>query len=339
MSYPYYDRNPDHSFGDFHYEGREFPKDVPVIHYENYDLEERRPDIIYIHNPYDGDNLVTSVDPRFYSGELKKHTDMLVYVPYFVWKPFDPQNAEEVKTRIPFCTPPSVRNLDRVVTLTDYMRDLHVKAFISRFGGDLLTRKEAEKKFIVAGSPKIDKMLSLTAENTGVPEEWLKLTENKKVVFYNTSLTGLLKSPEQYLNKLQMVINFFKERSDCVLLWRPHPLMESTIHSMTPALMNGYMNIKNRFIADQSGIFDDTPDTLKAIYLSDMIYGDISSVCTQFEQLDLPVLYQDISGNDRSALEEWIEASPKKHTERPGADYISNGAKIHRMIKSQVIGG
>lgn len=142
---PYYDRNPDHSFGDFHYEGREFPKDVPVIHYENYDLEERRPDIIYIHNPYDGENLVTSVDPRFYSGELKKHTDMLVYVPYFVWKPFDPQNAEEVKTRIPFCTPPSVRNLDRVVTQTDYMRDLHVKAFISRFGGDLLTRKEAEK--------------------------------------------------------------------------------------------------------------------------------------------------------------------------------------------------
>lgn len=68
---PYYDRNPDHSFGDFHYEGREFPKDVPVIHYENYDLEERRPDIIYIHNPYDGENLVTSVDPRFYSGELK----------------------------------------------------------------------------------------------------------------------------------------------------------------------------------------------------------------------------------------------------------------------------
>lgn len=336
---PYYDRNPDHSFGDFHYEGREFPKDVPVIHYENYDLEERRPDIIYIHNPYDGENLVTSVDPRFYSGELKKHTDMLVYVPYFVWKPFDPKNAEEVKTRIPFCTPPSVRNLDRVVTQTDYMRDLHVKAFISRFGGDLLTRKEAEKKFIVAGSPKIDKMLSLTAENTGVPEEWLKLTENKKVVFYNTSLTGLLKSPEQYLSKLQMVINFFKERSDCVLLWRPHPLMESTIHSMTPALTNGYMNIKNRFIADQSGIFDDTPDTLKAIYLSDMIYGDISSVCTQFEQLGLPVLYQDISGNDRSALEEWIEASPKKHTERPGADYISNGAKIHRMIKSQVIGG
>ena len=57
---PYYDRNPDHSLGDFHYEGREFPKDVPVIHYENYDIEERRPDIIYIHNPYDGDNFVTS---------------------------------------------------------------------------------------------------------------------------------------------------------------------------------------------------------------------------------------------------------------------------------------
>lgn len=336
---PYYDRNPDHSFGDFHYEGKEFPADVPVIHYENYDLDERHPDIIYIHNPYDGDNFVTSVDPRFYSGELKKYTDMLVYVPYFVWKPYNPNNAEEVKKRKPFCVPPSVKNVDRVITMTDYMRDLHVKTFMARFGSDPLTKREAEKKFIVAGSPKIDKMLSLTAENTNVPAEWLKKTEGKKVVFYNTSLGGLLNSPEQYLNKIQMVLNFFRERNDCVLLWRPHPLMESTIHSMTPALMNGYMNIKTRFIADGSGIFDDTPDTLKAMFLSDMIYGDVSSVCTQFEQLGLPVLYQDVSSNDRAALESWIDSSPKKHIEHPGADHVSNGAKIHRMIKSQVLGG
>lgn len=336
---PYYDRNPDHSFGDFHYEGREFPADVPVVHYENYDLEERRPDIIYIHNPYDGDNFVTSIDPRFYSGELKKYTDMLVYVPYFVWKPYDPHDPEEVKKRVSYCAPPSVRNVDRYVTLTDYMCDLHIKTYISRFGGDLLTRHEAEKKFIIAGSPKIDKMLSLTAENTGVPEEWLKKAENKKVVFYNTGLVGILNSTPNYLSKLQSVLNFFKERTDCVLLWRPHPLMESTLHSMMPELMNGYMNIKNRFIADGSGIFDDTPDTLRAMYLSDMIYGDISSVCTQFEQLGLPVLYQKVGENDRAALEEWISSSPKKNMKSPGADYVSNGAKIHQMIKSQVLGG
>ena len=60
---PYYDRNPDRSFGKYHYEGREYPKYVPITHYDNYDLAAHRPDIIYIHNPYDANNYVTSVDP------------------------------------------------------------------------------------------------------------------------------------------------------------------------------------------------------------------------------------------------------------------------------------
>ena len=39
--------------------------------------------ISYIHNPYDNWNYVTSIDPAFYSWELKKYTDCLVYIPYY----------------------------------------------------------------------------------------------------------------------------------------------------------------------------------------------------------------------------------------------------------------
>lgn len=81
---PYHDRNPDQSMGTLHYEGRQFPPEVPVVDYTSYDPRVRRPDIVYIHNPYDGYNLVTSVAPQFYSNELSKYTDMLVYIPYYV---------------------------------------------------------------------------------------------------------------------------------------------------------------------------------------------------------------------------------------------------------------
>ncbi len=40
--------------------------------------------MIYVHNPYDGNNRVTSVAPQFYSAELRPHTELLVYVPYYV---------------------------------------------------------------------------------------------------------------------------------------------------------------------------------------------------------------------------------------------------------------
>ena len=89
---PYYDRNPDGSFGEMHYEGALYPEYVPITHYEEYDLKERRPDMIYIHNPYDGQNLVTSVHPAFYSDKLKQYTECLVYIPYFVLCDIIPDN-------------------------------------------------------------------------------------------------------------------------------------------------------------------------------------------------------------------------------------------------------
>ena len=33
---PYYDRNPDHSFSNYHYEGDKFPSEVPITHYKEY---------------------------------------------------------------------------------------------------------------------------------------------------------------------------------------------------------------------------------------------------------------------------------------------------------------
>ena len=55
-----------------------YPEYVPVTWYGDYDIEGRKPDMIFIHNPYDEFNYVTSVHPMFYAKELKKYTDMLV---------------------------------------------------------------------------------------------------------------------------------------------------------------------------------------------------------------------------------------------------------------------
>ena len=50
---PYYDRNADGSLGTEHYEGNLYPKYVPIMRYDQYDFEGRRPDVIFIHNAYD----------------------------------------------------------------------------------------------------------------------------------------------------------------------------------------------------------------------------------------------------------------------------------------------
>ena len=41
---PYFDKNPDGSVREMHYEINEFPDDVPVVHYKTYDIEAKHPD-------------------------------------------------------------------------------------------------------------------------------------------------------------------------------------------------------------------------------------------------------------------------------------------------------
>ena len=72
---PYYDKNPDGSLGEMHYEGEEYPEYVPIVSWKEYDISEHYPDVIYIHNPYDNWNYVTTVHPDFYASKLCQYTD------------------------------------------------------------------------------------------------------------------------------------------------------------------------------------------------------------------------------------------------------------------------
>ena len=108
---PYYTLNPDHSLGEMHYEGNvrpdgtpiEYPEGIEITDWQEYDFEERKPDVVYIHNGYDNWNLVTSVHPRFYSGNLKQYTEKLVYIPYFILGEIKPDDEEALKGMKHFC--------------------------------------------------------------------------------------------------------------------------------------------------------------------------------------------------------------------------------------------
>lgn len=162
---PYYDRNPDHSFGQFHYEGGDMPEYVPVTHYEMYDLSKRLPDVIYIHNPYDDCNFVTSIDPRFYSSELNKYTEKLVYIPYFVLAEPDPENEKSIENISHFVTVPGVINSDKVIVQSEAMRQVYIKVLLGRFGNTPNNRKIVEEKILGIGSPKFDKVVNSRRED------------------------------------------------------------------------------------------------------------------------------------------------------------------------------
>ena len=293
---PYYDKNPDGSFRDMHYEGDLFPKYVPITHYDSYDFKENHPDMIFIHNPYDGTNRVTSVHPFFYSKNLKQYTEQLVYIPYFVLGAISPTDGASVKGIEHFCKVPGVIHADKVIVESENMRQAYIKNMVDIAGED--TKPIWEKKILGLGSPKFDKVMSVKREGLEIPEEWKRVLMKadgspKKVILYNTSVTALLEHSEEMLRKMESVFGFFKDKKEEVaLLWRPHPLIQATIESMRPQLWEDYCKLVEQYRSEGWGIYDDTADLDRAIALSDAYYGDPSSLVHLCKEKGMPVMIQ-----------------------------------------------
>lgn len=290
---PYFDRRSDGALGETHYESNQFPEYVPITDWQNYSLKDRHPDIIFIHNPYDGGNYVTSVHPDFYSEKIKDFTEMLVYIPYFVCIDNVPES---------FCVSAGTIFADRVIVQSDRIRNKYISEFrkFEKSNNSLGAFGKTTEKFAALGSPKFDKVINTKKEDCEIPSEWLKLIEKpdgsrKKVILYNTNVSGLLEGNEKVLDKLKYSFNCFKENDNIVVLWRPHPLSLSTYASMRPALLNSYLNIIEKYRREGFGIYDDTADLNRAIAVSDAYYGDWSSLVALYQITGKPIMIEDIS--------------------------------------------
>lgn len=296
---PYFDKNPDGSFRDMHYEGHLYPEYVPITSYLDYDFEARRPDAIYIHNPYDEYNFVTSVHPFFFSSNLKNMTEKLVYIPYFVLSEIRPDEEDEIKRMEHFVTVPAVFNAHKVAVQSENMRQIYIKvllAHMNNYGGSV--KSYWENKISGPGSPKFDKIRTEKNEDIKVPEEWQKFLwksdgTRKKVVFYNTSITALLRHNDEMLEKMKYVFQLFKGRqNEVTLFWRPHPLIKATLESMRPQLWKKYTDLVKNYREEGWGIYDDTPEVGRAIEISDAYYGDGSSLVQLYQKTGKPVMIQ-----------------------------------------------
>jgi len=301
---PYFDLLQNGELGRMHYEGSLYPEDIPIVDWRTYNLEERRPDVIFIHNPYDEGNLVASVHPDYYSSRLKGFTELLCYVPYFV---------SHGDVAAPFVLCSGVLNADRVFLQSEKVRDTYLRVFkefekknhcSGRFG-------KAETKFVSLGSPKFDRVLNTKREACSLPGDWGKLTGNKKVVFYNTSIGAILQGGEQYLKKLHSVLDTFHSRNDVALWWRPHPLSAETYQSMRPHLLAEYEQIVADYRRGGWGIYDDTPDLNRALAMSDALIGDVSSIMSMYNITGKPAMLMDatlVDGPDNEVREEFLHS-------------------------------
>lgn len=300
---PYYDLNEDRSFGEFHDESGEYPENIPVVNWQEYDFELRKPDVVIIHNPYDNWGKETSVEPRFYASNLRQYTEKLVYYPYFVLDDIKPDDEVSIDNMKHYCFLPGVIHADKVIVQSENMRRIYINEYVkaAEFHGMTVDEVALDDKILGLGSPLLDKMKSMDVESVELPKEWEALIqkgngERKKIILYHTGINDLLHHGTKLFVKINHVLQVFREKQDEVIMWwMPHPLIAKMLKDLRPELWDGFMEIVEQYQAEGWGIYDDSGDFDRAVIVADAYFGDWNTVVWKYQKVGKPTMLQDVN--------------------------------------------
>lgn len=281
----YYKRRLGDALSDMQYDGNDFPDYVPITPFNEYYVENNHPDIIYIQNPYDKWNHSVTVHKDYYSDELWKNTEQLIYIPWFKIDEMNHEDERGLKSRRYFVSMPGVVNADRVIIQSEEMKQSYVDYLCEWAGED--TRPVWEDKILGLGSPLDD------AEHDAVeiPAEW----NGKKIILYHVSGNGLMEHKEKMLQKIRSTMQTFEEQADKIqVIWLQDEQIKQRLEPRIPEVLQGYVELLEKYqgeawvelmAADKEG---------KAVLMADAFYGDAGKSAQLMRQASKPVMLQNV---------------------------------------------
>ncbi len=280
---PYFERSATGAPTDMHYEGDLFPKEVKITHYDNYDVERRHPDKIFIQNGYDECNYTTTVPSKFYARNLKPYTDELIYIPYFVMDEIENDNKKGFFTLNYFCKIPGVILADRVIVQSEKMKERYVD-FLVELAGDE-TREIWQNKISGTGASRID--VEIEAKNQErkelmeqLSEEWKKRIFKpdgtaKKIILCCVGTSAYTQHGKRMSLKQRDVFGeISKVQEDVVLIYRPYLGLTEMIESADISIKKSYSRLMSEFSGSEFLIFDEETPIDKLVAICDAYYGE-----------------------------------------------------------------
>ena len=275
---PYYSMNLDGTTGNLHYDLKAYPAEVGAMSFEDYDLANRHPKRIYIQVPYDGYNPAASVHPFFYSKELVRYTDELVYIPYFPVTDIVEGDEKGKKSLDYFVKMPGLVNADRVLLDSETMKQTYVDSMTELCGKD--TRELWEKK------------IEVIPDLYEIPK---KEKNGMKSIFYYTDVCPFLAEGKTALDKLRRNLDIFKEsREDIRLIWHPFNGISDYLREKAPETSVEYEKIVDAFKSEGWGVYDESEDGEAVLADCVAYYGDPSPFVYRAQMDKKPVMIADI---------------------------------------------
>lgn len=295
---PYCEKEFDGTMGEIHYEGNQFPDDVPITNYETFDFALQHPDMIFFHNPYDEYNLAATVPPMFYAKELRKYTDNLIYIPWFVLDEIEEGDMRGNVSMDYFCTMPGVVCADKVIVQSEKMREAYIRK-LTKFAGED-TRPVWEEKILGLGSPVYDKQKE-RRDLLKMPADWEKACLKsdgslKKIILYNTVPEAMLEHGNAMLDKIRNTLKVFEgQKERAALVWCANLQKSDYVKRMKPALWEEYQQLVQEYSSTGWGISCDLSKDIEResmLKFCSVYYGDPDSVAELCRRNGIMVMIQ-----------------------------------------------
>lgn len=127
------------------YEGVPLRELIEIEDYKTFPFEDMKPHMIVIQNPYDGYSMGSEVNRYFFSDNLKKLCDKLVYIPWFITDDIDiddPSCAMDVANMRHYVTVPGCVSADLILLPTENLRKSYIRVLTEFCGEETKERWE-----------------------------------------------------------------------------------------------------------------------------------------------------------------------------------------------------
>lgn len=118
-----------------------------IYDYREVDIELHHPDVIYIQNPYDGENPCLTMPSGFFAENLCRLTEQLVFVQSIPCDEFVEENTSDWYNMKHYVTAPGIVYADRIMVSSEHVRQQWIKRLVE-FAG-LETEDIWEEKLVV----------------------------------------------------------------------------------------------------------------------------------------------------------------------------------------------
>lgn len=253
-----------------------YPDYLVMDSWMNYNLQLHKPEIIYIQNPYDGENPCLTVPPQFYACNLRQFTDRLIYIPPFITGEFGPDDYTDMYNLKHYVTAPGVIYADEVIVQSENIRQRYIDKLTEFAGEDTVAVWQTKVK---EHNNNIYK-----ADNTC-----------KKKLLYCIGLNEVAEKRSNLIDRINqkmLVLDNNRDKIDVDIFMFPtdYDLWMKTDAEMTRKIL-GLFNEYNQKKLD---VYDNDLNDYESIADGyDAYYGSPSPLVPVFSQLNKPIMIAD----------------------------------------------